>query len=253
MSNLITGGYFTETSALNYCLRAIGEAPVVSAATATQADCVMALATLNDVLTEVLSMQWAFNSEFGFQLQPVGQINWTPSVGPATVEVLNVFAVPANLMAYRATPAPQQVGVNYTDIGWRRALVWNVGSVYPLVFYDRDLNREGWNAGSFPFLALDCMWLMPFIDLPYEAQLYVVAKSARQLVERSVNSSEIAGFIKTDEAWAYARLMRRYGKLDSYNMLRTGNAYRALGSRPASNIGWIDIRGKAPATTEVIA
>jgi hypothetical protein len=166
------------------------------------------------------------------------------------VEVLNVFAIPANLMAYRTTSAPQQVGFNYTDIGWRRAIVWNSAGVYPLVFYDRSHNREGWNAGSYPFLAIDPVWLMPFVDLPYEAQLYGVAKSARQLVERSVNSSEIASFIKTDEAWSYARLMRKYGKLDSFNFLRTGNAMRALGMRPAVNVGYIDIRGEPPAYAE---
>ena len=251
MTNFITPAPFTELSAVNYVLRAIGESPI-SALPATQADVQMILGCFNDVCSEIQAMQqWQWNSEFGYQLQPAGQIQWSnPAQGD--VEVLNVFAIPPGMASYRATPSYQQTGPQFTDLGYRRATVFNVGNVFPLVFYDRDKNREGFNAQAYPFLALDVAWFVPFVDQPYCVQLYACARTARRTVQQGVNSSEIAQFVATDEVAALRLIMRQFGVDDSYNALRTVNAFRAYGNRPATNVGFIDIRGAAPAQTETI-
>jgi hypothetical protein len=237
---------------VNYVLRAIGESPIASLP-ATQADVVQILGCFNDVASEVLAMQrWKFNSDIGFQIQPSGQILWSnPAQGD--VETLNVFEVPATLASYRATPTYQQTGPQYTDVGYRQAQIFSPdgGSTFPLVFYDRAKNREGWNAGAYPWLAMDTWWFTPFVNLPYAAQLYICAQTARRTVQQGVNSAEIADFVKIDEAKAYAMLIRDYSPEDGYNALRTVNAFRAYGNRPATNVGFIDIRGLAPAQTEI--
>lgn len=255
MPNLFNAGYMTELSAVNYVLRAMGTAQLPAGtdlSTVTQADVVNIIGHFIDITSEVLAMgEWKWNTEIGYQLQPAGQINWN---NPATgdVEVLNVFAIPSNMAAYRATPNYAQTGTNYVDLGFRQATIFNQSAVYPLVFYDRDNNREGWNAAAYPFLQLDVAWFGTFVNLPYQAQLYIAARTARRSVEQGINSSEIAGFIKTDEAWAYRHLKRLLGINDNYNALRTVYAYRVYGNRPATNVGFIDIRGLAPAMTATV-
>jgi hypothetical protein len=140
-------------------------------------------------------------------------------------------------------------------MGFRQAQVFtpDMGSTFPLVFYDRAKNREGWNSQAYPFLAIDAWWFRPFVTLPFAAQLYICAKTAQRTVEQGVNSGEIAAFVKADRAEAYAILIRDYSPEDGYNALRTVNAFRAYGNRPATNVGFIDIRGLAPAETETTA
>jgi hypothetical protein len=250
MSNLIVPRAYTETDAVNYCLRAIGEAPIANAATATQADVIEILGHLQTVTAEVLARRWKFNTEIGYHLLPIGQLNW---VSPITdnIEVLNVFAPPLGetsgqtMVSFRVTPAYNQSGPDNVDPAVRQAQTYTPdgGTTFPIIFYDRIKNREGWLASAYPYLKLDAVWFMDFVNLPYEAQSYVVTQAARRTVEQSVNSSEIANFVKTDEAQAYRNLTRRWQLDDDFNALRTVNAFRAYGNRPATNVGFIDIRG----------
>lgn len=249
MSNLIVPRNYTETDAVNYCLRAIGEAPIANAATATQADVIEILGHLQTVTAEVLARRWQFNTEIGYHLAPIGQLDW---VSPITgnVETLNVFAPLAGgtsgttMVSFRVTPTYAQSGPQNVSAGIRLSNDYENGDDEPVViFYDRIKNREGWLASAYPYLVLDVVWYMDFVNMPYEAQAYVVTQAARRTVEQSVNSSEIANFIKTDEAQRYRDLTRRWQLDDDYNALRTVNAFRTYGNRPATNVGFIDIRG----------
>jgi hypothetical protein len=129
------------------------------------------------------------------------------------------------------------------DPAVRLSQFFTVSSNPVVILYDRIKNREGWLASAYPYLVLDVVWYADFVNLPYEAQGYIVTQAARRTVEQSVNSSEIANFIKTDEAQRYRDLTRRWQLDDDYNALRTVNAFRAYGNRPATNVGFIDIRG----------
>ena len=248
MSNLIVPRNYTETDAVNYCLRAIGEAPVTSAATATQADVIEILGHLQTVTAEVLARRWKFNTEIGYHLLPAGQINWVSPITGA-VEVLNVFTLPngatsgQTAVSFRVTPTYNQSGPSNVDPSVRLSQFFTVSSNPVVILYDRIKNREGWLASAYPYLVLDVVWYADFVNLPYEAQGYIVTQAARRTVEQSVNSSEIAGFIKTDEAQRYRDLTRRWQLDDDYNALRTVNSFRAYGNRPATNVGFIDIRG----------
>lgn len=247
MPNLIVPGPFTELSAVNYVMRAMGnnQLPVgTNLSTVTQADVINILGHFNDITTEVLAMgEWKFNSEIGYQLQPSGQLQYNDPITGDT-EVLNVFAVPSTLASFRLCPTYAQTGPNYVDLSVRASAVFTPANT--LIFYDRAKNREGFNAPAYPFLALDVAWFTPFVYLPPVAQLWICARTARRAVEQGVNSSEIAQFVKADEAFAFSRLKRLFGRDDSYNALRTVNAYRAYGNRPATNVGFIDIRGLTP-------
>ena len=252
MTNYIAPGYMTELSAVNYVLRAIGEAPITDIGSATQADVQMILGHFNDVASEVCALDgYKWNSEIGYTIQPTGQILYNNTVTGDT-ETLNVFPVPPTLASYRINPNYAQSGINYVDLGFRQATTFNVLGVYPVVFYDRDKNREGFNAAAYPTLQFDVRWFVPFVNMPYAVQMYITARTARRAVEQNVNSSEIAQFIKTDEAWAYRNMHRQFGLDDNYNDLRTVNAYRAYGNRPATNVGFIDQRGLAPSMTSSV-
>ena len=260
MSNLIVPRNYTETDAVNYCLRAIGEAPIANAATATQADVIEILGHLQTVTAEVLARRWQFNTEIGYHLAPVGQLDWVSPITGA-VETLNVFSPPVGspsgltMVSCRVTPTYAQSGPQNVSLGVRRSQDYTNDSMDTIVlFYDRIKNREGWLASAYPYLVLDVVWYMDFVDMPFEAQGYVVTQAARRTVEQSVNSSEIANFIKTDEAMRYRDLTRRWQLDDDYNALRTVNAFRAYGNRPSTNVGFIDIRGyQQPIITTVTA
>jgi hypothetical protein len=257
MTNLIVPRNYTETDAVNYCLRAIGEAPIANAATATQADVVEILGHLLTVTSEVCARRWQFNTEIGYHLAPIGQINWVSPINGA-IEVLNVFAPPSGAtsgqtaVSFRVTPTYNQSGPSNVDPAVRLSQFFTVSSAPVVILYDRIKNREGWLASAYPYLILDVVWYADFVNLPYEAQAYIVTQAARRTVEQSVNSSEIANFIKTDEAQRYRDLTRRWQLDDDYNALRTVNAFRAYGNRPATNVGFIDIRGYLPPVNQTL-
>lgn len=245
MTTVVTPTPISETDALNYMLTAIGEAPVVSILTATQADTVQMIAVLKSVVGEIQRMKWRFNTEWGYTLQPNGQLVWTDVNG--VTETLNVFEAPPMLADFEVNPGVLQQGALNLDLIVRRAIYFQdppTSGVYPMVFYDRQLNREGVNAAAYPTIQIDPTWYMPFEDMPDVARLYCAAKAARMYVERGVNSGEISQFVKTDEAYAYRTLRRSYGIRDDYNALRTVRAFQNYGFRPAPNVGFVDNRGQ---------
>jgi len=114
----------TELEAVNSMLAAIGEAPVSTLTGATQADVQMAINILRDVTREVQSWGWRFNTEFGMEILPFDQYNYTDSTGKTTT--LKVFKDPAHLVAFVVSNSPTQQGDQKPDTVLRAPRIYGV-------------------------------------------------------------------------------------------------------------------------------
>jgi len=91
----------TELDAVNAMLAVIGESPIASVDTATQADVLMAIATLRDSARECLALGWKFNTEYGYELKPVDTFSWVDSSGITTL--LNIFTPTSDMISATLT------------------------------------------------------------------------------------------------------------------------------------------------------
>lgn len=94
-------------------LASIGEAPIASLDSATQADVVTALNILRNTTREVQAKGWRFNSEFGYQVKPFLTWNWLGEDNVTTE--LSAYRPPDKMIAFEMTQSPDQQGTKYTD------------------------------------------------------------------------------------------------------------------------------------------
>lgn len=236
----------TELEAVNAMLAVIGEQPITDVDAAVTAgspvDVLIAVNILRDQAREVQTLGWKFNTENGYQLMPTGTLSWVDTAGITTL--LNVFVPPANLVAYEATERQDQIGLKYIDSTIRRAKYFNpTPTVFPLIFYDRALNREGWDSTLVSQLYINPTWLFNFSDIPEEARRFIYVRASRQFQQQVVGSSELAGFSQQDEAFALRQLKRQHGTKDDYNILANLSVYAKFGRRPFMAVGFVDKRG----------
>lgn len=181
----------TELDAVNQMLACIGESPVESLATEetnTTSDAALALATLREVAREVQSEGWSWNTDFEVELSRTGA---------------DSFTLPTSTL--RAYFAPERYpGKELVIRGYR---------VY---------NRT---EQSYSFPDLEKIIIQRLVkeldwdDLPYQAQRYVVMRSARIHAARFVNSDAVVGYTANDEQYARAMLIRDEGVTGNYNIL----------------------------------
>lgn len=229
----------TELEAINAMLSACGESPLPAGtdlSTATQADVLMAVNTLRDILRGVQSMGWRFNTEFGFEIAPANTYNWVDTAGITTA--LNIYTPPAGLVSFEITPTDDQQGSSYVDTEIRPSRKYTPGT---LVFYDRAHNRDGFPQTDRSFLYINPTWLFDFEKMPETARAYVTFRAARALVERGVGSATLSQFAVRDEAIALRNLKREQGEEDDYNLLDNIDVLRARGRRPLAS-GLFDLR-----------
>jgi hypothetical protein len=103
----------TELEAVNAMLASIGEAPIDTLDSATQADVVMAINTLRNTAREIQSMGWRFNTEFGVQVAPNFAYDYLDSSGITTR--LGVYSPPQGLVAFEMTQSSDQQGTKFAD------------------------------------------------------------------------------------------------------------------------------------------
>lgn len=259
----------TEIEAVNAMLSVIGEQPIgtsdadldAAVTAGSPVDVITAVNILRNQAREVQTLGWKFNTENGYQLAPDGQLSYVDTLDITTI--LNVFVPPANMIAWEPTKrydqmqlaggqrGPQLTGgpsgvrpSTAMDLTVRRALYYtNVESVKPMVFYDRNLNREGWDSTIVSYLYLNPTWLFDFEDIPEEARRFIYVRAARQFQQQMVGSSELAAFSQEDEAFALRQLKRAHGSKDSYNILENISVYASFGRRPYRTAGFRDGRG----------
>lgn len=228
----------TETDALNAMLSAIGESPVEDIDEATAADVVIAKQILRETAKEIMLEGWRFNSEFGYELAPVDEIEWEAADGSSSA-TLNVFEVPENLGRFVVTPCPQQMGDRFVDVVARPGRTYDPTKI---IFYDRAKNRDGLDKEKHPVLYIDPVWYFNFEQCPESIRKLITVVAARRLAEDATNSQQLVGFTQQDELEARRLAKRDQGEQDRYNMLNEVSVGSILGRRLYRGYGRYDSR-----------
>jgi hypothetical protein len=229
----------SELAAVNRLLSAIGEAPISDLASSTREDVSLAVTLLKEASVEVQSLGWRFNTEFGYELSPAGTLAWTGTDG--TSATLNCFTPPASLLQFRLTASPLQ---NELDVILRKSRTFQVASANVLVFYDRKLNRDGFDEDSFEYLYIDPVWLVEWAFLPEVARRYIVTRAARQFIQQILGSADVVGYGAEDEARALQALQLQEGEEEDISLLDNSAVALVRGLRPAWG-GYYDDRASA--------
>lgn len=207
----------TETEAVNEMLAAIGEAPIADVNTSTQTDVETAINLLREIARNVQSDGWRFNSEFGYEVIPSDTLVWIDSEGSTT---LNIFEPPAGLLSWELTRTADQLGLLVSE---RPSRVY--APVGTPVFYDRRLNRDGFDEALVDSLYIDPVWLFDFDQLPQTARAYITALGARRLVEVTAGA-EAPARLNNDEIARYFRALKK-----DQGVKRRTNLFDSVGSR----------------------
>lgn len=234
----------TETQAVNVMLRQIGEQPVADASASTLADVEMALAILTETTRESLSEGYKFNTTFNRRINPSASFTWTDP--DSTTVALSIFTPPTGLLAFEVTNGSLPNFAGRVDLALMPSEQYTTGSPAApvLVFYDREHNRDGLPAASFPYIYIDPVWYRNFEDLPQEARRYITIRAARIFTQNSVASDKLAAFTSDDELVALRQLKRRHGLLRTYNVFNNAEMASKLGMnfRRFGPLGLRDLR-----------
>lgn len=218
------GGPNTELDAINRMLVAVGLNPEVSLQALQSKEAVVALNTLRAVSRAVQVEGWRFNTELGLEIPADGTLDWTDTAGQ-TIR-LNVFVPPEGLLRFDLTPHTSQVGL---DVAIRPSKKYQGGGVP--VFYDRALNRDGFDAWRYGSLYIDAVTFVAFQDLPESAREYIIHLAAHQFAQQ-VGAEKLTEFTQDDLARALRIFELDQGDERDYNILNTLDARRKLGGRP---------------------
>lgn len=219
-----------ELDAVNSLLMAIGEQPLDEGAdldTVIQSDVVMARTVLRQVCREALTVGWRFNSELGYEVAPVGTVTLTDTAGISTP--LNIFKPDPALIRFTTSPVQSQVGYQEIDLTLRKSRTYQEGMPLAnvIVFYDRLHSREGMDASKYPFIYIDPVWFMDFIDCPESFRRYVVSKATRVFVNSSIGAQTLSNYTAPDEQAALRILVEEEGILDEDVNFLSPNEYAA--------------------------
>lgn len=231
----------TELEAVNAMLASIGEAPIANLDAATATDVLMAINILRNTAREVQMLGWRFNSEFGLQIKSSGSYVRLDTDGVMTE--LSIFKPPAGLASFEITRSEDQQGSKYADAVIRPSKEYTEGAppLPVMVFYDRERNRDGWDATERVYLYIDAVFLFNFEQLPESARWYITVRAARRFGQDVAGSVELSRFKERDELQALRSLKRDQGENDDYNILDNMDVYKVLG-RPRGVSGIFDPR-----------
>lgn len=232
----------TELQAFNFLLSAIGEGAVLQAEldATTRPDTALAKETIINVMREVLSMGWRFNTEWGFEIAPNGSSPFTWTFRDATTQTLNIFEPPSDLIRFEVTKIPKQQGSSFIDIILRESRVFTPGT---LVFYNRELQQDGIDETDYPFLYINYIRYEDWDRCPEVFRQYVMVKAARKFSASIVGSESLLNLSKQDEFEAFRSLKREQGEEDDLNMIYgNAGAYAFLGLRRGMKFGVFEDR-----------
>lgn len=162
----------TKLKAINTILSVIGEAPVNTLTNSNSTDVEIALSVMDEVLLELCSEEWHFNTDENYELSPDNS---------------GIIAIPAN-----ALHVDTERDVRHrTDVVERSRKLYN--------------RKEQTYVFDSP-VALAVRWLFDFEELPQQARTFVVKRAGRVFADRVQASPTIHGFAVEDEYEARARL-----------------------------------------------
>ena len=175
----------TELEAVNMILGTIGEAGVTSLAADVNevSDQGLARRTLNEVVTDVQSEGWSWNTDRNLEVQPAGL--------PA-----QTYTMSADTLSAKFSPN-QYPDKQYVLRGLR--------------IYDR--NRQTFDIGAnnnrAPIYACERISELPWAQMPHCAQQYITVRAARIFSDRYLASSVVFTYTVADEDQARTALMRQ--------------------------------------------
>lgn len=176
-----------ELSAVNTMLGVIGESPINSlSAISGVIDAVTARSVLNEIAVTVQSEGWQFNTEDNWIFLP-------DSTGTITI--------PSTILEAKSYSTQFDLALRGTRL------------------YDRKNHTYDFSAYADTGIALNCVVLMEFNDLPQAARYYISIRAARVFQNRVVGSDTLKGFTKEDEAYARVALKKYDADVAAYNML----------------------------------
>lgn len=221
----------TEVEAVNVMLGAIGEAPLEAAAdlstlVSTDVNVEMAVGILRETLRDVLVAGWRFNTLTGYELSPTATYSWVDTDGDTTL--LNVFKVPADVLAWSQTPCSEMLGVELVE---RLSLKYVEALAKVNVLFDRVKNRDGVESTKYPRLYLDIVSACDFTNCPESARRYATVMASRRLCQRAPGSDLQASFTQQDEFGALRTLKREQGIQKDLNLFDTLDSFEASGRR----------------------
>ena len=210
----------TIEQAINAMIVAGGEGPIAGSVV-HRPDREAARSLLDEALREVLTEGWSFNTEHGLEITSTGTISWTGSDG--TTETLNIFEPAPNLLSFKVTQSVEQHDLDFVV---RPPRDWLGG---PLVFYDRDRNRDGFVDRTSLFI--DPTWLMDYEDIPQTARNVVFLRALRRFLTQIVGDLAASDRKERDELLAYRALKKEFGAEDRYNLFGNITTARHFGFR----------------------
>lgn len=175
----------TELQAVNIMLSIIGESPVNSLDDKQIVDAVLARDILSEVMREVQSEGWHFNTEIDYPLSP----NMTGEI-----------RLPKNCIQFDLDPK------RYPDLD-----VVQRGER----LYDRVSRSYKFERAIYGQMTI----LLPFNEMPEPARRYCLIKAGRIFQDRVIGSETLNGFNKQDEARARAILVGNESENDDLNVL----------------------------------
>ena len=172
-----------ELSAVNIMLGVIGESPINSLASISGvSDAVTARQVLNEISTAVQTEGWAFNTEKNWAFLP---------------DSTGTIVLPANILQVDPVNTLLKVSQRGTRL--------------------YDLKGHTYTFDS--SVALDCILLFDFDDIPQAARYYIAIRAARVFQARTVGSDTLNGFTRQDEALARVAVKNLDSTTGGYNML----------------------------------
>jgi hypothetical protein len=225
----------TESEAIAAILAAGGQ-PQVSSLVTVRPDQTAASKYLKDALKEVCGEGWTFNTEFGYELMPGATYDWTGTWDDTPV-TLNVFLPPANLLSFEVTKTSFQQGGDYLDTVIRPSRTYGGGGV--MVFYDRALNRDGFER---PSIYINPVWLYDFEKVPQVARDLVRLKATRRFLAEYIGDSSQDARISQDELVNLRQLKQKFGIDDDYNLYNNAFFDAFRGGRAPLRSGIVDGR-----------
>lgn len=176
----------TKLDAVNSMLASIGQSPINTITGTIPKDASMAVLTLDNILREVLTKGWSFNSDDEYLLNP---------------EVSLDILIPSSAMW--ADPTSQAID----------AVVRYEGGVAKL--YNRTEQTFSWDRP----VACNVIWAFEFEEIPQVARHYVAMRAGRIFQAQIVGSPTLFQYTDLHEKEAYAAFKRLEKRSKRYNLI----------------------------------
>ncbi len=204
----------TELDAVNAILMSVGESPV-NTLTTQSPEVAIAQSTLRQVVREVQSEGWVFNTEY--------EVEFTPDTNDQVVVSDAVLQIDTNRYKHYD---------NY-DVIIRAE---TVGSTTTRKLYDRYTHSNEFPDES--TIYADVVWMYSFEDMPQPFKDYCTAKATRIANTRMVNDPQMAQVFQQDETVSRALAIEYDTRQADYNVFTNARLRQPYtGYKPYSVIG----------------